>query len=121
MGRGSSRGGPPQRGAPAARGRGGGGAGRSGGQQDRNLWVHLIGLLRKKELLPVVVFTFSKKRCEENATSMPNTDLCTSSEKSEVHIVIERSLTRLKGASHVPHQADLAYVAEQGLTRIFLR
>lgn len=99
VGRGSSRGGPPQRGAPVSRGRGGG-AGRSGAQQDRNLWVHLIGLLRKKELLPVVVFTFSKKRCEENAASMPNTDLCTSSEKSEVHIVIERSLTRLKGQSN---------------------
>lgn len=67
--------------------------------RDANLWIHLIGLLRKKELLPVVVFTFSKKRCEEYAGSMPNTDLCTAAEKSEVHIVIERSLTRLKGAS----------------------
>lgn len=93
VGRGSARGG-PQRGGPVMRGRGGG---RTTAQQDRNLWVHLIGHLKKKELLPVVVFTFSKKRCEENAGSMPNTDLCTSAEKSEIHIVIERSLTRLKG------------------------
>jgi len=99
MGRGNARGGPQRGAAPVSRGRGGGGGGgRSGAQQDRNLWVHLIGLLRKKELLPVVVFTFSKKRCEENAGSMPNTDLCTSAEKSEVHVIIERSLTRLKGA-----------------------
>jgi antiviral helicase SKI2 len=27
----------------------------------------------------------------------PNTDLCTAKEKSEIHIVIERSITRLKG------------------------
>lgn len=67
--------------------------------RDANLWIHLVGLLRKKELLPVVAFVFSKKRCEEYAASMPNTDLCTAAEKSEVHITIERSLTRLKGAS----------------------
>jgi antiviral helicase SKI2 len=29
---------------------------------------------------------------------MPNTDLCTAAERSEIHIVIERSLTRLKRA-----------------------
>ncbi|CAD6931886.1 unnamed protein product, partial [Tilletia caries] len=51
-----------------------------------------------KELLPVVTFVFSKKRCEEYAGSMPNTDLCTAREKGEVHIVIEKSLTRLKGS-----------------------
>jgi antiviral helicase SKI2 len=82
----------------AQRAGGGGGLNRNNQGKDANLWIHLIGLLKKKELLPVVVFTFSKKRCEENAASMPNTDLCTAAEKSEVHIAIERSLTRLKGA-----------------------
>ncbi|CAH7683511.1 NUC185 domain-domain-containing protein [Phakopsora pachyrhizi] len=66
-----------------------------GHQEDQNLWVHLIGVLRKKQLLPSVAFTFSKKKCESNASSMPNTDLCSAKEKSEVHVVIERSLTRL--------------------------
>ncbi|KAK4055538.1 Antiviral helicase ski2 [Microbotryomycetes sp. JL201] len=76
----------------------GGGGSRNNQTRDATLWIHLIGLLKKKELLPVVVFTFSKKRCEEYAASMPNTDLCTASEKSEVHVTIERSLTRLKGS-----------------------
>ena len=67
------------------------------GQTDKNLWVHLIGHLRKKALLPVVVFTFSKKRCEENAGSLSNTDLCDAREKSEVHVTVERALGRLKG------------------------
>lgn len=48
-----------------------------------------------------MVFTFSKRRCEENAASMPNTDLCTAAEKSEVHVTIERSLTRLRGLAHL--------------------
>lgn len=83
--------------AAAARGGRPGPNARSMQARDSTLWIHLIGLLKKKELLPVVVFTFSKRRCEENAASMPNTDLCTAAEKSEVHVAIERSLTRLKG------------------------
>lgn len=109
---GSTRGGQPGRGQPNARGGPVGRVSRGassgaftrarGGhsttmQRDRNLWIHLIGLLRKKELLPVVIFTFSKNKCEENAGSMPNTDLCNPAERSEIHIVIEKSLTRLKG------------------------
>jgi antiviral helicase SKI2 len=58
----------------------------------------LVGVLRTKKLLPVVIFTFSKRKCEEQAASMPNTDLCSAAEKSEIHIVIERSLVRLKGS-----------------------
>lgn len=96
----NGRGGRGQRGAMNGRGRGGGGNFSGGGQSgrgDKSLWIHLVGMLKKKELLPVVIFVFSKKRCEDFANSMPNTDLCTAREKSEVHIVIEKSLTRLKG------------------------
>lgn len=84
---------------PPARGRGGAStAARTVGGDTKNLWVHMTGLLKKKELLPVVVFVFSKKRCEQYASSVPNLDLCSAKEKSEVHVVIERSLTRLKGS-----------------------
>jgi len=65
---------------------------------DKNLYVHLVGLLKKKNLLPVVVFTFSKKKCEENASTLTNQDLCTGTEKSEVHVAIEKALARLKGS-----------------------
>ncbi|KAJ3556495.1 hypothetical protein NM688_g1996 [Phlebia brevispora] len=47
-------------------------------------------------LLPVVIFTFSKKRCEENAGTLNNADLCTAVEKSEIHVAIEKALSRLK-------------------------
>ncbi|EKM61427.1 uncharacterized protein PHACADRAFT_156677 [Phanerochaete carnosa HHB-10118-sp] len=96
-GRGGQRGGTPARGAtPAARGPTG--SGRTFHQPDKNLYVHLIGNLKKKSLLPVVVFTFSKKRCEENAGTLTNLDLSTSVEKSEVHVMIEKALSRLKDA-----------------------
>ncbi|TFK94989.1 antiviral helicase [Polyporus arcularius HHB13444] len=97
--RGGQRGGTPARGAPArgapARG---GGSSRTFHQPDKNLYVHLIGNLRKRGLLPVVVFTFSKKRCEENAGTLTNLDLSTSVERSEIHVAIEKALSRLKGS-----------------------
>ncbi|KAJ7897302.1 antiviral helicase [Mycena olivaceomarginata] len=91
------------RGTPApVRGRGGGGGGGAPRTvhhaADKNLYVHLLGHLRKKALLPVVVFTFSKKHCEENAATLTNADLCSSVEKSEVHVAIEKALSRLKGS-----------------------
>lgn len=93
-GRGGNRGGAPSRGsAPSGRG----GSPRTF-QPDKNLYVHLIGLLRKKTLLPVVVFTLSKKGCEENAATLTNLDICSSVEKSEIHVAIEKALSRLKEA-----------------------
>ncbi|KAH9920208.1 antiviral helicase [Epithele typhae] len=99
-GAGGGRGGQPARGAPARGGSGprGGGGGRSFHQPDKNLYPNLLDLLKKKTLLPVVIFTFSKKRCEENAGTLTNKDLSTASEKSEIHVAIAKALSRLKGS-----------------------
>ncbi|KAF2487817.1 NUC185 domain-containing protein [Neohortaea acidophila] len=102
-GGGNGRGGPQQRGRgqPSSRGQGniartGRGGGRTTAAQDRNLWVHLVQHLRKEELLPCCIFVFSKKRCEENADALSNLDFCTASEKSAIHMILEKSLARLK-------------------------
>ena len=79
------------------RGRGGGPSRIIHTGADKNLYVHLVNNLQKKILLPVVVFTFSKKKCEENAATLSNVDLCTAVEKSEVHVTIEKALSHLKG------------------------
>ncbi|KAJ5569779.1 uncharacterized protein N7459_009209 [Penicillium hispanicum] len=89
------------RGQPSNRGTGniartGRGGGRTSAAQDKNIWVHLVSHLRKEELLPGCIFVFSKKRCEENADSLSNQDFCNASEKSLIHMFIEKSLTRLK-------------------------
>ena len=99
---GPQRGGPQRgRGQPATRGTGnvgrtGRGGGRTTAAQDKNIWVHLVLHLRKENLLPGCIFVFSKKRCEENADSLSNQDFCNASEKSLIHMFIEKSLTRLK-------------------------
>ncbi len=46
-------------------------------------------MLKDKQLLPVVVFAFSKRRCEECAYGLANVDLTTGKEKSEIHLFIE--------------------------------
>jgi len=60
------------------------------------MWVQLVQHLKKDELLPACIFVFSKKRCEENADSLSNLDFCTAAEKSATHMIIEKSLARLK-------------------------
>ncbi|KAF7302620.1 ATP-dependent RNA helicase [Mycena chlorophos] len=83
---------------------------------DKNLYVHLVGHLRKKGLLPVVVFTFSKKKCEENAGTLSNVDLTTSVEKSEVHVAIEKALSRLKGTDKkLPQIARMRDLLSRGI------
>lgn len=99
-----------QRGGPASRGghrgaparsvpvhRGGASGSHAPRQGDQTIYTHLIGLLRKKSLLPVVVFTFSKKRCEQNAGTLTNLDLSSAVERSEIHVTIEKAVMRLKG------------------------
>lgn len=66
-------------------------------KQEQAEWPKLINFLRSKSLLPVVVFAFSKKKCEECAYGLTNIDLTTGSEKSQIHVLIEDSLSRLKG------------------------
>ena len=102
-GGGGQRGGPQQRGRgqPSSRGQGniartGRGGGRTTAAQDKTIWVQLVQYLRKEELLPCSIFVFSKKRCEENADALSNLDFCTASEKSAIHMILEKSLARLK-------------------------
>ncbi|ORY79874.1 antiviral helicase SKI2 [Protomyces lactucae-debilis] len=99
-GRGANRGSGQARGGAATRGgtqpfvRGG--TMKTMERHDRNIWIHLVGHLNKAKLLPCVIFVFSKKRCEENAGILSNIDLCTSVEKSQIHITIEKALARLR-------------------------
>lgn len=57
--------------------------------------------LKKFNLLPACIFVFSKKRCEENADALSNQDFCTAQEKSAIHMIIEKSVARLKPEDRV--------------------
>ncbi|KAL7986419.1 hypothetical protein Chor_011585, partial [Crotalus horridus] len=69
----------------------------AGPGQDKNIWLSLIDMLRKKDQLPVVAFTFSRNRCDENASMLTTVDLTTTTEKSEIHVFFQKCISRLKG------------------------
>lgn len=66
--------------------------------QDRGVYLSLLASLRARAQLPVVVFTFSRGRCDEQASGLTSLDLTTSSEKSEIHLFLQRCLARLRGS-----------------------
>ncbi|GMF41545.1 unnamed protein product [[Candida] boidinii] len=63
---------------------------------NRNTWVSLVQYLKKHDLLPGVVFVFSKKRCEEYADTLHGVNFCTNKEASEIHMFINQAVSRLK-------------------------
>lgn len=86
-------------------GTGGGNQNSSGSQSnwgsrrsEASLWLLLINKLSKKSLLPVVIFCFSKNRCDISADKMTGIDLTSSSEKHEIHVFCEKAFSRLKGS-----------------------
>uniref|UniRef100_A0A8B9JVF4 SKI2 homolog, superkiller viralicidic activity 2-like n=1 Tax=Astyanax mexicanus TaxID=7994 RepID=A0A8B9JVF4_ASTMX len=46
---------------------------------------------------PVVAFTFSRTRCDDNSRSLNSLDLTSSVEKNEIHSFFHKSLSRLRG------------------------
>ncbi|XP_068188330.1 superkiller complex protein 2 [Antennarius striatus] len=65
--------------------------------QDRAVWLTLLNFLSQRQQTPVVAFTFSRSRCDENARSLDSMDLTTSIEKAEIHLFFQKSLSRLQG------------------------
>ena len=55
----------------------------------------MIRCLEKRELLPMVTFAFSKKRCDGICEGLNSLDLTTTAEKHDIHVFCERCLSRL--------------------------
>ncbi|ACO62654.1 predicted protein, partial [Micromonas commoda] len=102
-------------------GRGSGGAPNTGGAmgvrgRDKSVWVELIRCLEKRELLPMVVFAFSKKRCDQMVDSLTGMDLTAGAEKHEIHIFCERCLSRLSPADRqLPQVLRVRELLRRGL------
>ncbi|KAI4818074.1 hypothetical protein KUCAC02_011439 [Chaenocephalus aceratus] len=66
--------------------------------QDRSVWLTLLHFLSQRQQTPVVAFTFSRTRCDDNARSLDSMDMTTSIEKAEIHSFFQKSVSRLRGA-----------------------
>lgn len=95
-------------------GRGGRGGGRGGGNTQsyipsgqngrrfnnntfgKRVFLKLCQHLKKSNLLPAVIFVFSQKKCAQYAEMLGSIDYCTAKEKSEIHMFIDKAVSRLK-------------------------
>ena len=97
-------------------GRGGGGGGANSGVADRNQWLTLVNKLGGVGLLPVVVFCFSKKRCDACVDGLTTLDLTSNAEKAEIHMFCERALARLNpGDRKLPQVLRVRELCKRGL------
>jgi antiviral helicase SKI2 len=74
----------------------------SGGRQD---WTALVKFLDREGLMPAVIFSFSKKKCEEIANMLRSLDLNTAAERSAAHAFAIQTMKRLS-----PKDASLPQV-----------
>ncbi|TRZ00385.1 hypothetical protein DNTS_004387, partial [Danionella cerebrum] len=80
------------------------------------IWQTLLNYLSQKQQTPVVAFTFSRTRCDENARSLTSLDLTSSIEKNEIHSFLQKSLTRLRGNDrHLPQILLMRDLLKRGI------
>ncbi|GAM27183.1 hypothetical protein SAMD00019534_103580 [Acytostelium subglobosum LB1] len=120
----SSSGGRGGRGGAGARGGrgggGGGGGGRSGGGGNSNKssnWTRLITTLNEKNQLPVIVFSFSKAKCQEYAFGLGDKVVLTNNtERSIIKVFIQESLSRLSADDReLPQILQIRDFLERGI------
>ena len=89
---------------------------RVGPQQEKNIWLTLIDHLQRKDKLPVVAFTLSRNKCDQNASLLTSLDLTTAVEKSDIHHFIGKCVTRLKGSDRrLPQVLQLTELLKRGI------
>ncbi|GFR25640.1 helicase SKI2W [Trichonephila clavata] len=64
--------------------------------QEKNIYIGLLGYLQKKDLLPTVCFTLSRKKCNTHAEMLSSRDLTTQVEKREITKFFNECISKLK-------------------------
>mmetsp|Transcript_23886 Transcript_23886/g.68608 ORF Transcript_23886/g.68608 Transcript_23886/m.68608 type:complete len:1498 (-) Transcript_23886:33-4526(-) len=76
-------------------------------QGNKGNWQSLIKFLDREGLTPTVIFSFSKKKCEEIANMLRILDLNTAAERNAAHMFAMQTMTRLS-----PNDASLPQVIQ---------
>jgi hypothetical protein len=85
-------------------------------QGDKNNWMSLIRFLEKEGLTPVVVFSFSKKKCEDIAHMLRSLDLNTAAERSAIHSFTSQAIARLSpNDACLPQVRSLCEMVKKGI------
>ncbi|XP_069739057.1 superkiller complex protein 2, partial [Phaenicophaeus curvirostris] len=84
--------------------------------QDRAAWQAVVGLLRARELLPAVAFTFSRGGCDARAAALGPLDLLSSAERTRARAFLQRCLARLGAADRrLPQVVRLSELLLRGI------
>ncbi len=91
-----------------------------GGQRDtpgsKSQWQSLVNMLKKENKLPAVVFSFSKRKCDECANLLSSLDLTDSSEKSAIHVQCAKAVARLdEDDSRLPQVLRVCEMVRRGI------
>lgn len=85
-------------------------------RSESSFWMPLVNNLLKKSLVPVIVFCFSKNRCDKSADSMFGADLTSNSEKSEIRVFCDKAFSRLKGSDrNLPQVVGIQSLLRRGI------
>lgn len=85
-------------------------------RQQGTLWSDLIYVLKKKTLLPVVVFVFSRRGCEDSADACGSMTLTDASERAAIHMFLEQSMSLLQGTdAELPQILRMREMMERGV------
>ncbi|CAF2047691.1 unnamed protein product [Rotaria magnacalcarata] len=84
--------------------------------QNKTLWTSTIYMLRDKQLLPVVCFVFSRKRCDDYLELVKGLDLNTQEDKHYVAQFFRQALSRLNESDRQLQQVmNLQEMAKRGI------
>ncbi|GFS36787.1 helicase SKI2W, partial [Nephila pilipes] len=75
--------------------------------QEKNIYIGLLGYLQKKDLLPAVCFTLSRKKCNIHAEMLCCKDLTTQVEKREITKFFNECISKLKSEDRKLPQVKL--------------
>ena len=66
--------------------------------------------------MQVVVFCFSKNRCDQSSDSLTAIDFTTGAEKSEIHMFCQKAFSRLKGSDRrLPQVVRVGDLLKRGI------
>lgn len=78
-------------------------------KQEETIWVGLVNHLEQQDKLPVIAFTLSRNRCDQNSKSLTSVDLTTNSEKNFIRKFFDRSIQNLKKPDQLLPQVYILY------------
>lgn len=85
-------------------------------QGSKQNWMSLVRFLDRELLTPAVIFSFSKRKCEEIANMLQSLDLNTSKERSAVQGFAIQTMSRLsENDSKLPQVLSICEMATRGI------